>query len=81
MQLIHFKISFSLIKMIKNMLVIFKFNIDSGLSLTKSREATEAESDESKLQRQTSLINKQFRPLLVKRNDEVTDSDDVFTEV
>ncbi|CAF0789136.1 unnamed protein product [Adineta ricciae] len=55
--------------------------IDSGLSLTTGRDATEAESErDSKLNRQTSLNNKQFRPLLTKRINDYSDSDDVFVQ-
>ena len=58
------------------------FTIDSGLSLTTGRDATEAESErDSKLNRQTSFNNKQFRPLLTKRINDYSDSDDVFVQV
>ncbi|CAF0789145.1 unnamed protein product [Adineta ricciae] len=54
---------------------------NSGLSLTTGRDATEAESErDSKLNRQTSLNNKQFRPLLTKRINDYSDSDDVFVQ-
>ncbi|UJR23422.1 hypothetical protein I4U23_026427 [Adineta vaga] len=54
---------------------------DSGLSLTMGRDATEVESErDSKLQKETSISSKPFRPLLTKRLNDYSDSDDVFLE-
>ena len=59
------------------------FHLDSGLSLTTARDATEIESDhESK--EMTSLINSQstiYRPLITNRDGRDSDSDEVFIEV
>lgn len=52
--------------------------IDSGLSLTTVRDATEIESDRDlKFNRHS----KQYRSMPIKRNNDDTDSDDVFDEV
>ena len=67
----HYFYSFSLIA------------IDSGLSLTTVRDVTEIESDrESKLNGSVVLRNsKLHRSMPMKRNNNDTDSDDVFGEV
>lgn len=59
------------------------FRIDSGLSLTTVRDATEVESDrEMKFNQQDLLRNsKPYRSMPVKRNNHNSDSDDVFDEV
>ncbi len=57
--------------------------IDSGLSLTTVRDATELESDRDlKLNKQIfSRNSKQYRSMPIKRNNDDTDSDDAFDEV
>lgn len=60
--------------------------LDSGLSLTTARDATEMESEQEHRvltplinQQQTAMTN--FRPLIVKRDDQDSDSDEVFVEI
>ena len=56
--------------------------VDSGLSLTNGRDATEVESERDlKLNKQPALPNKQFRQFISKRINDYSDSDDVFAEV
>ncbi len=59
------------------------FYVDSGLSLTVARDTTEFESGhDSKGSKDASITNvKQLRPLLTKRNNDDTDSDEVFMEL
>ena len=61
----------------------FLMSIDSGLSLTTARDATEADSDhEVKLNKEfPSADIKQLRPLITKKEKDDTDSDEVFPEV
>jgi hypothetical protein len=58
-------------------------NVDSGLSLTTARDATEVDSDhETNVNKEISTDNvKQLRPLLTKKDKDDTDSDEVFVEV
>ena len=58
-------------------------SIDSGLSLTTVRDATEADSDHAaKLNKEPPSIDvKQLRPLIIKKDKDDTDSDEVFPEV
>lgn len=81
-------LSVSLIAFFKLNLHIIKINnfiisIDSGLSLTTVRDATEVESDHDTNLHQDlfSRNSKQHRSMPNKRNNDDTDSDDVFDEV
>ena len=58
-------------------------HLDSGLSLTTVRDANEAESDHD-LRGNNQLFvreSKQYRSMPMKRNNNDSDSDDVFAEV
>lgn len=58
-------------------------NVDSGLSLTTARDATEVESDhEMKSNKEIPTNNaEQLRSLITKKDKDDTDSEDVFPEV
>lgn len=62
----------------------FSIHIDSGLSITTVRDITEAETDaEVRLNKRLQTLEsiKQNRILAGQKNDDETDSDDVFDKV
>jgi hypothetical protein len=62
--------------------VFFLINIDSGLSFTTVRDATEIDSDsELKTNKQATIKTLKHQRTLPNKKPDDTDSDDVFVEV
>ena len=76
-----FGASFYCVHAIRSLIVVSR--VDSGLSLTTARDATEIESEgESKSTgERTEYHGKAYRSLISKREADGTDSDEVFVEV